>query len=213
MYSDDASEHFRQIKQDELIRLQTDQARLQTDKLRSENGARSAAANAAIAALLFAAILAFFVFAFRRPKTAIVLLALGYGMFQFLAPVQGSEFNHWVVTLVTNPAEARTELFATLNEFRSNQSSDASSDPSLNQSSGDGSPAAFNANAGVPQPTVAGAEASAPIQLTPPAQLQTPAVAPAAAPVNAMCGQLKWSNPDDLPYLDYYKCPNPGAGD
>jgi hypothetical protein len=178
-----AEDHFRQLDKDRLVRLQT-------DKLQREKQAYQNQVSRQQIAALIALISALIWFIFKHPKTTLVLLIVGYGALQFCAPVQGAEFNRWVVTLFTNPSKAE-------NQFRATFISASNSDNST-VISPDNSAASNTSNdpqiAPVNTPSVAG---------------QSPAeVTPSPAAVNPMCKQFKWSNQDDLPYLYYYKCPN-----
>jgi hypothetical protein len=186
------AENDRQAAQEELVRLQTEKLRrdqFQNQNTRSSNG-QGDKSLALLIGLIFTVIASLFIFAIKYPKTFIVFLVLGYGTLQFLAPAQGAEFNRWAVTLFSNPGQARSELLTTLGSLDSGTSTGAS-------------PVDYNS-------TVSSAENDP--QTAPVNTLPVAAPTPAAPTVNPMCSKFSWSNSDDLPYLQYYKCPNPNAG-
>lgn len=175
-------EEMRQQQRDELVRLQTQKLQREQHDQRRQVTKRQIAVFVLIAFVLLK-------FVLKHPKTTLVLLILGYGVLQFGAPAQGSEFNRWVVTLFTHPGQAGNEFLTTVNLSNSDNSTVASpiSDNSTVSSTGS-------------DPTTA--------------PLNIPSVvAPAPVAVNPICKQYNWSSPDDLPYLHYYKCPNPNTGD
>ena len=186
----DPHQSMQQFKQEELMRLQTEKLQREESQYQTAQNAKANKELALLIGLLFTIIAAVFIFAIKRPKTFLVFLVVGYGTLQFLAPTQGAEFNRWVVTLFTNPTQARNELLTTLGSSDSGTPTSASpADDNSTVSSSDNDP-----------------------QIAP---INTPAVAaptPAAPTVNPMCSKLSWSNSDDLPYLQYYKCPNPNPG-
>ncbi len=184
------SDWFRQQQHDELVRLQTQKLRREQQGYDDAETAKSIKGFAVLIGILFAIIVSIFVLAIKYPKTFLVLLVLGYGVLQFGAPVQGAEFNRWVVTLFTNPSKAGNELLTTVGDLSSGTSTIASpGDDNSTVSSTDNGPQIAPVNA----PTVAAPTLAAPT-------------------VNPMCSKFNWSNSDDIPYLQYYKCPNPNTG-
>jgi hypothetical protein len=183
-----AEDHFRQLDRDRLVKLQTEKLRREEQVYHNRESRRQAAE-------FIALISALLMFIFKHPKTTFLLLIIGYGAMQFGAPAQGAEFNRWVITLITNPSQAESQ-------FRTTFIPPSNSD-NLTVTSPDNAAVSSTSN---------GLQ-TAPVSTTSVAPQLPAEAAPPPMAVNPMCKQLKWSNPDDLPYLHYYKCPSPTSGD
>ena len=174
---------LRQQQRDELVRLKLQKLHREQQQYYTQKSRREMAE-------LVVILLAMLWFLFKHPKTTIVSLLIGYGALQFFAPVHGTEFNRWVVTLCTNPSKARDQLLTTFGNFKFDSSTTASH---TYDNSTVSSHINYHGNAPVSNPA-------------------TSAPTPAPATVSSMCNHFSWSKPDDIPYLQYYKCQHPATG-
>jgi hypothetical protein len=182
MSTDEYEQKLREARRDKLVSLQT-------QKLQREQESYNAEELRALIAGCFAITVALLKFVFTHPKTVLLVLLFGYGIFQFGAPARGAEFNRWIIVLFTDPKLAGNELLTTLN--LSNLDDPTFGSPPANESSTD---------------TIGDGDLK-----TRPANLP-PEVKPKLAVANPTCKKFNWSSPDDIPYLHYYKCPNPSVG-